>query len=102
MRSMLPTVISLASILLFAQTALAGPRTYSLLDDGSAFRSGPGVEVARDNCLSCHSADYVTTQPPKMGASFWEATVLKMVKAYHAPISDDVAKAIVDYLARTY
>lgn len=102
MRRMLPPVISLASALLFAQMAHAGARTYSLLDDKSAFRPGSGVEAARENCLSCHSADYVTTQPPGMGAKFWEATVSKMIKAYHAPISDDVAKTIIDYLARTY
>ncbi len=51
---------------------------------------------------SCHSADYVTTQPPQMGADFWRAIVFKMVKAYHAPVSHRDAAVIVDYLSHTY
>jgi sulfite dehydrogenase (cytochrome) subunit B len=101
MRRLLPAIL-LATCLLLAHIARAEPRTYPLPEDATDFRPGPGVEAARQNCLSCHSADYVTTQPPKMGANFWEAIVSKMVKTYHAPISDDAAKTIVDYLARTY
>jgi hypothetical protein len=36
------------------------------------------------------------------GKAFWEAEVTKMIKVYHAPISDADAKAIADYLAKTY
>lgn len=90
--------------LLFAMTpwAAAETRRYTLPDELSDFRPGPGAEVARDNCLSCHSADYVETQPPELGATFWEAEVSKMIKAYHAPITTEDAKTIVEYLARVY
>jgi hypothetical protein len=37
-----------------------------------------------------------------IGKAFWEAEVTKMIKAYHAPISEADAKAIADYLAKTY
>lgn len=60
------------------------------------------MEAARNNCLSCHSADYVSTQPAQLGQKFWETVVLKMVKTYHAPISETDVKAIVEYLSHTY
>jgi hypothetical protein len=52
--------------------------------------------------MSCHSVDYINTQPPGRGSEFWEAEVKKMIKSYHAPISEADAKTITDYLAKTY
>jgi hypothetical protein len=52
--------------------------------------------------MSCHSVDYINTQPPQSGKEFWEGEVKKMIKSYHAPISEADAKAIADYLAKTY
>lgn len=82
--------------------AAARPLTYQLPDETATLRSGPGVEAAQNNCLSCHSVDYITMQPPKKGKAFWEAEVTKMIKVYHAPIGEEDAKAITDYLAQTY
>ena len=53
-------------------------------------------------CEACHSADYITTQPPKEGKAFWQAEVQKMIKVYKAPIAESDAAIIVDYLAATY
>ncbi len=82
--------------------ALAEPRSYALPDETTAFRPGPGMDAAQNNCTSCHSADYVSTQPPQLGSKFWEAIVSKMVKVYHASISETDVKVIADYLSRTY
>jgi hypothetical protein len=96
--------VAIASIVIAqpATAGRAGPAAYTLPEDGMVLRPGPGVEAAKDNCLSCRSADYVTMQPPQMGADFWRAVVSKMVKAYHAPVSDEDAAVIVNYLSRTY
>lgn len=103
MRSHIEAIgLAFAALMLSATGTIASPRHYALPEETAAFRPGSGVEAAQDNCLSCHSADYVTTQPPRLGATFWEAEVSKMVKAYRAPIPDATAKAIVDYLSRTY
>ncbi len=91
-----------AAVLLCAAPAAAEPRRYVLPEETAQLRSGPGVEAAQNACLSCHSADYVTTQPPNMGAKFWEAEVQKMVKVFGAPISPAEAKEIAEYLSRTY
>jgi len=98
------TIISLAlwAALAAAGASLAEPLYYMLPEETAAFRPGPGVEAAQNNCASCHSADYINFQPPNKGQAFWDAEVQKMIKAYHAPIDEKDAKSITDYLAKTY
>ena len=93
---------AVASLLLSTSVAVAEPRNYTLPQENATFRPSPGVEAAQNNCLSCHSADYVSTQSPRLGAKFWEAEVSKMIKAYHAPISEADVKVIVEYLSQNY
>ena len=62
----------------------------------------PGYQMALRNCLTCHSAHYVQTQPPTSPRAYWDATVRKMKKPFGAPISDEEIPAIVDYLVKTY
>ena len=80
----------------------AKPRTYQLPDGVTELLPGPGQDVAENNCLACHSSDYISTQPRKLGKVFWQAEVTRMRKAFGAEITDDDAKIIVDYLSRTY
>ena len=61
---------------------------------------GPGADAVNNNCLACHSADHLMTQP-SLPKETWEEVVQKMITAYKAPISPEDATAIVDYLART-
>jgi mono/diheme cytochrome c family protein len=82
--------------------AIAEPLTYELPQETATLKPGAGGEVAQNNCLACHSVDYIAMQPPKKGTAFWDAEVIKMIKAYHAPIDEADAKAISDYLAQTY
>ncbi len=65
--------------------------------DTVAFKPGPGADVTNANCSTCHSASYVYTQPPLTKVQ-WTAEVKKMKAVYGAPIADDDAAAIVDYL----
>jgi mono/diheme cytochrome c family protein len=94
--------LALALVTLNAGLAHAEPRAYSLPDAVASFRPGPGSDVAENNCLACHSSDYISTQPPNLGKKFWAAEVSKMRKAFGAQISDEDAATITDYLARTY
>ena len=70
-------------------------------DVGPTFKPGPGIELVRQNCAECHSPAYVAMQPT-LSATQWTAEVTKMRKAYGAPISDDAAAAIVQYLTAAY
>lgn len=62
------------------------------------FPDGPGAEVVNNNCLACHSAGMVLTQP-KLSKAQWTETVNKMVHIYKAPVDQADVQAIVDYLA---
>jgi mono/diheme cytochrome c family protein len=93
---------SLVILVLLAQASHAKPLTYVLPEETATLRPGPDMETAQNNCMSCHSVDYINTQPPGRGSEFWEAEVKKMIKSYHAPISEADAKTITDYLAKTY
>ncbi|ABA06273.1 sulfite dehydrogenase (cytochrome) subunit SorB [Nitrobacter winogradskyi Nb-255] len=85
-------------------TATAGPLSYELPRETIEFKPGPNLDVVKNNCLACHSADYIATQPrgPKFGKDFWQAEVNKMIGAYGAQIDEADIGKIVDYLAATY
>ena len=85
-------------------SALAAPLNYKTPDEVAAFKPGPNLEVVQGNCGSCHSADYVITQPqgPAFKKAFWEAEVTKMIKIYAAPIDEADVPKIVDYLVQNY
>lgn len=58
---------------------------------------GPGSDAANNNCLACHSAGMVLTQPA-LSKEQWRAEVDKMRTAYKAPIDPKDVDTIVDYL----
>jgi hypothetical protein len=62
------------------------------------FPSGPGSDVANNNCLACHSAGMVLNQPALSKAQ-WQAEVNKMITAYKAPVDAKDVGPLVDYLA---
>ena len=65
-------------------------------------KDGPGRAKVEANCASCHSLDYILGNSPFMNRQVWGAEVTKMIKVYGAPISDEDAKEIADYLAQNY
>ena len=85
-----------------AETGAKPAPAYAPPPETSKLIAAPGVELAQRYCLTCHSADYVSTQPPHMPAAFWQNEVTKMRNAYGATIPDDAAKAIADYLTSNY
>lgn len=85
-----------------AVTALAGGLKIALPTETATLKPGPGAELVGSQCLTCHSADYITTQPRDKPLAFWKAEVEKMKKVYGAPIADDQIDALSAYLARNY
>jgi cytochrome c5 len=99
-------IIFLLAVSSCATTALAADRLTDFqsvnpdLPFGDlAFPDGPGSDAINNNCLACHSAEMVLTQPP-LTRTTWQAEVDKMRAVYKAPIAEEDVKAIVDYLAR--
>jgi len=88
--ALLSSVSRAVEIKLPAETAALAPSAH------------PGYSVAMNYCVTCHSAEYVRTQPPNMTPAYWKATVLKMKKAFGAPIPDDQLDVITEYIVKTY
>jgi hypothetical protein len=67
-------------------------------DPGRLFPGGDKAEAINNNCLACHSAGMVLTQP-YLSRAEWQSEVDKMRNIYKAPIAAEDVTAIVDYLA---
>ncbi|MGC2786291.1 MAG: cytochrome c [Roseiarcus sp.] len=91
----------LLSLTAVASPAIAAPIVYQLPPETAELRPGPGVETAQV-CKACHSADYLSTQPPGKGKAFWQGEVEKMIKVYKAPIAQDDVAEIANYLTAAY
>jgi mono/diheme cytochrome c family protein len=93
-RALRSAVLASALLILGAASSTV---TITLPPDNVQFKPGPGAELATGNCATCHSAAYIYTQPP-LNRKQWTAEVVKMQKAYGAPINDTDITPIVDYL----
>ena len=62
----------------------------------------PGYQLVQRNCMTCHAAQYASSQPPASPRAYWEATVKKMKKPFGAQFADEDVPAMVDYLVKTY
>jgi cytochrome c5 len=67
-------------------------------DPERLFPGGDKAEALNNNCLACHSAGMVLTQP-YLSRAEWQSEVDKMRNIYKAPIAAEDVAAIVDYLA---
>ena len=65
-------------------------------------KPGPGLPKVEHNCATCHTLAYIPMNSPFLNAAGWNAEVTKMIKALGAPVSEDDAKAIIDYLTKNY
>jgi mono/diheme cytochrome c family protein len=81
--------------------AVAAADSWKLPAETAKFKPGRGAPLVIANCSTCHSADYISTQPP-LSPPAWKATVDKMRLRYGAPISTNSTDEIVDYLTREY
>jgi cytochrome c5 len=78
-----------------------GAHSISLPETRVELAPGEGKVKVETFCNICHSLDYITMQP-KFSRAQWTATTTKMIKVMGAPISEDDAKVIVDYLVASY
>ena len=82
-------------------TALAGPLKIVLPAETAAFRAGPGAETAMAQCLQCHSAEYINSQPP-LGKDAWKASIGKMRAKYGATVPPEAEAVLLEYLVGAY
>ena len=58
---------------------------------------GPGQAALNAGCVFCHTTRYISMQP-NFTRKTWTDEVTKMRKTYGAPVSDEQAEQIVNYL----
>lgn len=82
---------------------LLGPSSAPLANESALrLKDGPEAVTVRAQCSICHSVDYIQMNAPFMKRAGWEAEVKKMMKVMGAPVPDEEAARIVDYLTRNY
>jgi mono/diheme cytochrome c family protein len=60
-----------------------------------------GAATYQANCMMCHSLGYIDNQGLQSKA-FWQGKVDKMIIHFKAPITDQDAKTVTDYLYANY
>jgi cytochrome c5 len=80
-----------------AKAAASPVHTIVLPQYPPAIADGPNKEIYQRNCLTCHTARYVSMQP-HFSKTVWQNEVKKMVDAYGAPIPEADQALIVEYL----
>jgi hypothetical protein len=76
----------------------AAPRAAEITE----LKDAPGRDLTTGRCIICHSVEYIPANAPAMDRGAWQKTVQKMRDKFGAPITDDEAKQILDYLAANY
>ncbi|MBV1702808.1 MAG: cytochrome c [Hyphomicrobiales bacterium] len=84
-----------------AQTTLTLKTSSVDLPDPLHQFKGEGADAVNNNCLACHSAEMIQTQP-KLNAATWTAEVNKMINVMKAPVDKADVAAIVNYLVANY
>lgn len=85
-----------ASWLAFAAGAATAGEGAIVLHDA------PGRDLTLARCVICHSVDYIESNAPVMDRAGWQKAIRKMIDRYGAPITDDDARVILDYLSAHY
>lgn len=88
-------IVLIAALITLAAPVIAEEQLIEL-------KPGSGLDLVQGNCGSCHSLDYIKMNSPFLNPAGWQAEVTKMIKTYGAPISDEDAKIILDYLTKNY
>ena len=65
-------------------------------------QDGPDADLTRARCSICHSPDYIPMNSVFLTRAGWDAEVHKMIKVMGAPISEEEAARIINYLANHY
>lgn len=92
---------TLAASALLASLALAGALAFA--DENSIhLRDGSARDLTAARCAVCHSVDYIQGNAPVLDRAGWQKEIQKMRDRFGAPITDEEAQQILDYLAGSY
>jgi mono/diheme cytochrome c family protein len=78
------------------------PASPVLADETVPLKQGPGLDVVTSSCATCHTLNYIRMNSVFLTPDAWKAEVTKMRTEFGAPIDDEAAKTIADYLSANY
>ena len=87
------------SVLLVAGVLAAGAALGQ--ESKVTLKDGRGRDTAQQ-CVACHSLDYIQMKSRFLDKTGWTASVNKMINVFGAPIAKDDVDAIASYLAENY
>jgi hypothetical protein len=87
-------------LLTLAATGAAAPATGA--GEVTQLKEGTGHDLTLGRCIICHSVEYIPSNAPAMNRAAWQKTIQKMQERFGAPITDEEAKQILDYLDANY
>ena len=93
---MKPMIKGMAAAVMVMRAAQAASQ------EADALKPGPGHDETAASCAICHTLNYIRMNSPFLTGDQWKAEVAKMRDAYGAPLDDDTAGAIVQYLSTNY
>ena len=99
--NILKILVAITMVVAAGAVLRAAEVKFALPPETVRLKLGPGAELAAAQCLLCHSADYISTQP-RLNAPQWRASVLKMRDRYGAPIQTNKVDELVAYLVQNY
>jgi sulfite dehydrogenase (cytochrome) subunit B len=68
----------------------------------SELKEAPGRDLTLGRCIVCHSVEYIPSNAPAMNRAGWQKSIQKMRERFGAPLSDEEARQILDYLDANY
>ncbi len=92
----------LGALLLALLVRAPGAAAPSAAAEVTDLRPGPGRDLTVGRCIICHSVEYIPSNAPAMNRAAWQKTIQKMKDRFGAPITDDEARQILDYLDANY
>jgi sulfite dehydrogenase (cytochrome) subunit B len=93
--------VKVAGIVLAVVVALSGSTRLHSAEDNH-LREAPGRDLTVARCIICHSVEYIPANAVAQNRAGWQKSIQKMRERFGAPISDDEAKQILDYLDANY
>jgi sulfite dehydrogenase (cytochrome) subunit B len=75
---------------------------WALAGEPTQLKDGAGRDLTVGRCMVCHSVEYIPSNAPAMNRVAWQKTIQKMKDRFGAPITDEEARQILDYLDANY
>jgi len=91
-----------AKRIIIATICLGPIAAFAAQESETVLKPGPDAALVMGHCSACHSADYIVMNSVFLNKAGWTAEVNKMIKVMGAPIPEDQAARIVDYLTHYY